>query len=84
MNTNVLAFDRCHQSIEPATRPIVGLPGRLATFHSQGARRIRKPPKTATTPLLVFAGSDHTPPRVLPHNPADPTQTRSTVDSRMI
>jgi hypothetical protein len=58
MNTSVSAFDRAHQLDEPATRPIAGLPGAWP-LHSQGVRRIRKPPKAATTPLLLLAGNDH-------------------------
>jgi hypothetical protein len=59
MNTSASAFEHALLLGEPATRPIAGLPGRLAALHSQGVRRIRKPPKAATTPLLLLAGNDH-------------------------
>jgi hypothetical protein len=32
MNTSVIAFDFPHQIGQPATRPIAGLPGRLAAL----------------------------------------------------
>ena len=56
MNTSVGAFDHPHPMGDPATHSIAGLPSRLAALHPQGVRRIRKPPKAATTPLLLLAG----------------------------
>ena len=73
MNTSVSAFDQSHQLGEPATRPIAGLPGRLAALLlmkllSEGLSR----QKTAAKSLLILAGSGHARHRALPDNPADP------------
>ncbi len=73
MNTSVSAFDQSHQLGEPATRPIAGLPGRLAALFlmkllSEGLSR----QKTAAKSLLILAGSGHARHRALPDNPADP------------
>ena len=58
MNESVSAFDHADQSGYPATRPIAGLPGRLAALLlmkplSEGLSR----QKTAAKSLLILAGT---------------------------
>ena len=73
MNTGVSAFNRPHHLGGTATRPITGLPGRLAALLlmkllSEGLSR----QKTAAKSLLILAGNDHARRRALPAGPAGP------------
>ena len=58
MNTSVSAFDHAYQLGAPATRPIVGLPGRLAALlllaGSGHARRRALPASPAGRHLDAF------------------------------
>ncbi len=73
MNTSVSASGQIHQSDCPATRPIAGLPCRLAALLlmkllSEGLSR----QKTAAKSLLILAGSGPARRRALPANLAGP------------